>query len=73
MQLLLIVQWLQQHLLCCITCNMVGMMANMHLITRTLRMTCAHLWNDKDYKPNGLVFSDDDDFLIDINYDLEDE
>ncbi len=26
------------------SCNMVGMMENMHLITRTLRMTCAHLW-----------------------------
>ncbi len=34
---------------------------------------CASLDNDKDYKPNGLVFSDDDNFLIDINYDSEDE
>ena len=34
---------------------------------------CASLDNDKDYKPNGLVFSDDDDFLIDIDYDLEDK
>ncbi len=33
---------------------------------------CASLDNDKDYKPNGLVFSDDDDFLIDIDYDSED-
>jgi hypothetical protein len=34
---------------------------------------CASLDDDKDYKPNGLVFSDDDDFLIDIGYDSEDE
>ncbi len=34
---------------------------------------CAYLDNDEDYKPNGLVFSDDDNFLIDIDYDLEDE
>ncbi len=34
---------------------------------------CASLDNDEDYKPNGLVFSDDDDFLIDIDYDSEDE
>ncbi len=34
---------------------------------------CAFLDDDEDYKPNGLVFSDDDDFLIDIDYDLEDE
>ncbi len=34
---------------------------------------CASLDDDKDYKPNGLVFSDDDDFLTDIDYDSEDE
>jgi hypothetical protein len=34
---------------------------------------CASLDDDKDYKPSGLVFLDDDDFLIDINYDSEDE
>jgi hypothetical protein len=34
---------------------------------------CASLDNDEDYKPNGLVFSDDDNFLIDIDYDLEDK
>jgi hypothetical protein len=34
---------------------------------------CASLDNDEDYKPNGLVFSDDEDFLIDIDYELEDE
>jgi hypothetical protein len=34
---------------------------------------CTSLDNDKDYKPNGLVFSDDDEYLIDIDYDLEDE
>jgi hypothetical protein len=51
-------------------------MANIYLITRTLRILddlCASLDNDEDCKPNGLVFSDDDDFLIDIDYDLEDE
>ncbi len=43
--------WLQQHLLCCISCNMmVGMMTNMHLITQTLWMTCAHLWKAKENK-----------------------
>ncbi len=34
---------------------------------------CASLDNDKDYKPNELVFSDDGDFLIDIHFDSEDE
>jgi hypothetical protein len=34
---------------------------------------CASLDDDKDYKPNGLAFSDDDDFLIDIDYESEDE
>jgi hypothetical protein len=34
---------------------------------------CASLDDDKDYKPNRLVFSDDDNFLIDIDYDSEDE
>jgi hypothetical protein len=34
---------------------------------------CASLDDDKDYKPNGLIFSDDDNFLIDIDYDLEDK
>jgi hypothetical protein len=37
-------------------------------------MTCAHLWTmTRTTSPNGLVFSYDDDFLIDINYDSEDE
>jgi hypothetical protein len=26
-----------------------------------------------DYKPDGLVFSDDKDYLLDIDYDLEEE
>jgi hypothetical protein len=34
---------------------------------------CASLEDDEDYKPNGLVFSDDDDFFIDIDYDSEGE
>ncbi len=34
---------------------------------------CASSDGDMDYKPNGLVFSDDDNFLIDINSALEDE
>jgi hypothetical protein len=39
----------------------------------TLDDLCASLDDDKDYMPNGLVFSDDEDFLIDINYESEDE
>ncbi len=34
---------------------------------------CTSLDDDENYKPNGLVFSDDDNFLIDIGYDSEDE
>ncbi len=34
---------------------------------------CASLDDDKEYKPNGLVFSDDDSFLMDIDYDSEDK
>ncbi len=26
-----------------------------------------------DYKPDGIIFSDDEDFLLDINYDSEEE
>ncbi len=33
---------------------------------------CASSNNDMDYKPNGLVFSDDDNFLIDIDSASED-
>ncbi len=34
---------------------------------------CASLDDDMDYKPNGLILSDDDNFLIDINSASEDE
>ncbi len=34
---------------------------------------CASSDDDMDYKPNGLVFLDEDDFLIDIDSALEDE
>ncbi len=34
---------------------------------------CASLDDDNDYKPNELVFSDDENFLIDIDYDSEDQ
>ncbi len=34
---------------------------------------CASSDNNMDYKTDGLVFSDDEDFLLSIVYDLEDE
>jgi hypothetical protein len=34
---------------------------------------CASSVDNIDYKPDGLVFSDDEDFLLDIDYDSEEE
>ncbi len=34
---------------------------------------CASSEDDEDYKPSRLVFLDDEEFLIDIDYESEDE
>jgi hypothetical protein len=39
----------------------------------TVDELCAALEDDEDYKPSGLVFLDDEDFLIDIDYESEDK
>jgi hypothetical protein len=39
----------------------------------TINNLCAASEDDEDYKPSGLVFLDDEDFLIDIDYESEDE
>ncbi len=71
MQLLLIVQWLQQHLYQLQYGGDDGKYASDH--SDDSDDLCASLDDDEEKKPNGLVFSDDDNFLIDIDYHSEDE
>jgi len=50
-----------------------GKKASHHLSTLDLCASLSSSDKDTDYKPDGLVFSDDEDYLLDIDYDSEEE